>query len=294
MACWREEWPCASFQDPECSSGARARSRPACEQGCAVGGQCSSARVPHAVGDLLELSSTRHELLGGFVLHETGGSIGMASVSSPDHHIIKITDEFWKHVRERVRADHRIAPGEAPPTPRGGGESKKPRVADPPEKPPDEKEEDELDLRLLPGAIVYDEARERWRCMASAVSASFEDEFPDWPIEGPRSLFFAIRELRLESKNFLEHHQAWVHSSGLHRSDRAVHEHEVCCSALHFGLCYDQLNIVNCAWAERIDKRRALLEKAYRDGAQAPNFEGPSTCSGRDVWSTARSSTRRP
>ena len=138
-----------------------------------------------------------------------------------------------------------------------------------------------MDLRLLPGAIVYDEAKERWRSMASAVSASFEDEFPDWPIEGPRSLFFAFREFRLESKNFLEHHQAWVHSSGLHRSDRAVHEHEVCCSALHFGLCYDQLNVVNCAWAERIDKWRALLEKAYRDGAQAPNFEGAEHMLGR-------------
>ena len=98
--------------------------------------------------------------------------------------------------------------------------------------------------------------------MASAVAVSFADEFPDWPSEGPRSLCFAIRELRLESKNFLEHHQAWVMTSGLHKADRAVHEHEVCCAALHYGLCYDQLNLVNCAWAERIDKRRALLEWA--------------------------------
>ena len=84
--------------------------------------------APHAVGDLLELSSTRHVLLDGFVLYETGGSIGVASVSSPDHDIIKITDVFWKHVRERVRADHRIVPGEAPPTPQGGGESKSMRL----------------------------------------------------------------------------------------------------------------------------------------------------------------------
>ena len=49
--------------------------------------------APHAVGDLLELSSTRHVLLDGFVLYETGGSIGEASVSSPDHDIIKITDD---------------------------------------------------------------------------------------------------------------------------------------------------------------------------------------------------------
>ena len=179
-----------------------------------------------------------------------------------------------KNVRNRVDADRRIAPGESPPTPQGGAGKPAPCAAGGEEKPPDAKEEEELDLRLLPGAIAYDEAKERWRSMASAVSASFEDDFPNWPIEGPRSLFFAIRELRLESKNFLEHHQALVHSSGLHRFDRAVHEHEVCCSALHFGLCYDQLNLVNCAWAERIDKRRALLEKAYRDGAQAPNFEG--------------------
>ena len=83
--------------------------------------------------------------------------------------------------------------------------------------------------------------------MASAVSVSSEDEFPDWPIEWPRSVFFALRELRLESKNFLEHHHKWISAAGLHESDRAVHEHEVCCAALHFGLCYDLLNIVNCA-----------------------------------------------
>ena len=98
---------------------------------------------------------------------------------------------------------------------------------------------------------------------------------------GPRSLFFALLEFRRESKNFLQHHQKWIASAGLYKADRAVHEHEVCCAELHHGLCYDQLNILNCAWAERIDKRRALLEKAYRDNAQAPNFEGAEHMLGR-------------
>ena len=50
--------------------------------------------APHSVGNLLELSSTRHVLLDGFVLYETGGSIGLASVSAPDRDIIKIINEF--------------------------------------------------------------------------------------------------------------------------------------------------------------------------------------------------------
>ena len=50
---------------------------------------------------------------------------------------------------------------------------------------------------------------------------------------------------------------------------------------MHYGLCYDQLNIVKCSWAARLDKRRALLEKAYRDNAQAPNFEGAEHMLGR-------------
>ena len=44
---------------------------------------------------------------------------------------------------------------------------------------------------------------------------------------------------------------------------------------------------MNCAWAGRLDKRRALLEKAYRDNAQAPNSRGPNTCSGADGRSMA-------
>ena len=94
----------------------------------------------------------------------------------------------------------------------------------------------EDDVRLLPGSIMFDEAQMRWRSMVSAVAISFKDEFPDWPINRPRSLFFALLDLRLESKNFLEHHQKWVAGARVHQSDCAVHEHEVCCSALHFGL----------------------------------------------------------
>ena len=58
----------------------------------------------------------------------------------------------------------------------------------------------EDDVRLLPGSVGHDEVKERWQSMASAVPLFLEHKLPGWAIEGPRCLFFALRELQLESK----------------------------------------------------------------------------------------------
>ena len=233
-------------------------------------------------GAPLSLERLPHQVFNTLVLFQYKGETGLGVIDRAER-VAERLEDFWRNVRTLVPVDFRY---DADATPRGEGPvedgGSRPTPKKSPAPSPAAGPADEDDLRLLPGAMIYDESRERWRSMTSAVGASFEDEFPDWPIEGPRSLYFALKELRLESKNFLEHHQAWLVSSGLHKSDRAAHEHEVLCSALHMGLCYDQLNVVNCAWAERVDKRRALLEKAYRDGGgQAPNFEGAEFMFGR-------------
>ena len=179
------------------------------------------------MGDPIDLSTMPHQVLGNRVLYEVAGEGGVATLSPSPAAVTKLVDDFWASIRAKVPSARRVSASDIP---RGEAlplEDEKPVKA--------HVEED--DLPLLSGSIVYDEARERLRSMASAVAVAFEDEFPDLPIGGPRSLFVAIRELRLESENFLDHHQQWVMSSGLHKTDRAVHEHEVCCAALHRQLC---------------------------------------------------------
>ena len=160
-----------------------------------------------------------------------GGEAGLATTTINAAALPEQLDAFGTSMSAKVLAARRVSPED---TPRGGAPDKAPDGGKPDKPDADNQEED---LRFFLGSIVYNEAKERWRSMASAVSDSFEDEFPDWPIEGPRSLFFALLELRLESNHFLEHHQKWVSAAGLHKSERAVPEHEVCCAVLHLGLC---------------------------------------------------------
>ena len=77
-----------------------------------------------------------------------------------------MVDDFWAAIRSKVPSFRRVSDSG---TPRGAGPSKDAEKA----------EVDDDGLRLLPGSIVYEEAKERWRSMASAVAVAFEDEFPD-------------------------------------------------------------------------------------------------------------------
>ncbi|CAE7892794.1 unnamed protein product, partial [Symbiodinium necroappetens] len=131
---------------------------------------------------------------------------------------------------------------------------------------------EERDLRILP--ILFDSAEERWRSLAEAVPEYEEVDFDDFPLQGPRTVYRDVRQLRRSGMDFIQHHESWIKKSGVRATDRSVHEHLSICRVLHLMASYDQLNLPSLASAEGLNRRRALIEMAHQGRPEAPSYEG--------------------
>ena len=130
----------------------------------------------------------------------------------------------------------------------------------------------ERDVRTLP--VMFDIAEERWRTIAESLPELEEVDFADWPLQGPRTMFRDLRQLRRLGTDFVQHHEGWVRKSGVRSNDRSVHEHLAICRALNFLVSYDQLNVANIAGAEALNRRRTLIEIAHQGRPEAPSYAG--------------------
>ena len=134
-----------------------------------------------------------------------------------------------------------------------------------------DKPEDD-DVRTL--EVAYDAGEERWQRLDTAVPKYVEEDFADWPLAGPRSCGYVMRQLRRSNLNWMTQHESWVARSGVRASDRSVHEHRALSRALEYLASYDQLQVPNLAGAEVIVRRRQLIEQAHSGHPEAPSYEG--------------------
>ena len=63
-----------------------------------------------------------------------------------------------------------------------------------------------------------------------------EDDFFDWPIDGLKSTYSVLKQLRRDGKTFLRQHDDWVLRSQVDASNRAIHEHRLLSRALHYSV----------------------------------------------------------
>lgn len=132
--------------------------------------------------------------------------------------------------------------------------------------------EESRDLRILP--VMFDAGEERWRNLADAIGEYEEVDFDDFPLQGPRTVYRDVRQLRRQGMDFIQHHESWLKKSGVRSSDRSVYEHACICRTLNYMASYDQLNIPSLASAESLNRRRALIEIAHQGRPDAPSYEG--------------------
>ena len=64
------------------------------------------------------------------------------------------------------------------------------------------------EIRVLP--VVFDSADERFCSYDSAVNSHTEEDFTDWPIDWPRSVYAVLKQLRRDGRHFLQQHDDWV------------------------------------------------------------------------------------
>lgn len=134
------------------------------------------------------------------------------------------------------------------------------------------REPPETDLRILP--VHFDHSEERWRTLEECVARYEEEDFADFPVSGPRTMARDVRQLRRLNSDFLKQHEEWARMSGAKAADRSVHEHATIARALHFMVCYDQLQVCNLAGADCLNRRRALIEAAHLGHPESPSYEG--------------------
>ena len=74
--------------------------------------------------------------------------------------------------------------------------------------------------------------QERWRDWKSFAGMIGEPLFLDWPLEGPRTTNWLVKEIAKSGGVPLQHHQRWKTHLRADDGDLSVREHELLCMTL--------------------------------------------------------------
>ena len=114
---------------------------------------------------------------------------------------------------------------------------------------------------------------EGWRDRKSLAGMISEPLFHDWPLEGPRTSKWLVKEIAKSGGGPLQHHQRWKTQLRAGDGDRSVHDHELLCMTVEVSGCYDQFDLSALAGMELVARRLQLIEERKAAGGAAA-YEG--------------------
>jgi hypothetical protein len=114
------------------------------------------------------------------------------------------------------------------------------------------------DARTL--AIERNTNHERYRSLLSAVNAYEQNDFVDWPLDGPRTALWLAKELSKTGMNPIGRHSHWRHETNIKDDERSGSIHELLSEVLELMITYDQLDLSNLASAETLCRHMQLIE----------------------------------
>ena len=145
-------------------------------------------------------------------------------------------------------------------------------------KEPAAKEGESEELRTL--TVDYDGQGDRWKDWRSVCREIFVSEFPDWPIEGPRTAVHLLKHCERHGKLPTGYLERWAKNKKVDETDRIYHEMKVLMESLELFGSYDQLNLGSLAGVERMCRRLQTIFDAYDVNPAKPNFESAKLFSG--------------
>lgn len=94
-------------------------------------------------------------------------------------------------------------------------------------------------------------------------------------LKGPATVGDSIASIlqRAAGGGFPAYHDRWVVESRIDLTHTSKHEHRFLCRALQLAAIEDGLNLKELVVMEYLNRRRLLLEEAYREDAARPNWE---------------------
>ena len=119
------------------------------------------------------------------------------------------------------------------------------------------------DIRILP--VQYNFQDQRYREFRAAVERLSEDSFKDWPVPGPRTTIWCLKFMLENGGTPKGWHSKWKSECRLQPTDGGVAMHDAACSFLELGLCYDQLQLGNCAFAEQVCRQLQMVEERWKE-----------------------------
>ena len=119
------------------------------------------------------------------------------------------------------------------------------------------------DARVHP--VVYNPLGSRRVGFGDAVVRLVEQQWPDWPISGPRTTLWVCQFIKDNGLSPLGRHSKWRSEGRLSQTDAGVAEHERCCFYLEQMVCFDQLNVPDIAAAEMICRSIQVQEERWRE-----------------------------
>ena len=114
----------------------------------------------------------------------------------------------------------------------------------------------------------------RYRAFQDAVGHMHETTFSDFPISGPRTLLWLLREVSKTGSGPRARHHRWVIEASVGVGDRSRYEHEVLSEILELACTYDCLNAPNIGALELVGRRLQLIEEAHSSSPGAPCYDG--------------------
>ena len=130
------------------------------------------------------------------------------------------------------------------------------------------------DVRTL--SVQYTADGQRRRNYRNSVAEMIEVEFDDFPLEGPRTTDWYVKEIAKMAEGPVAQHFQWLQQAKIPDGDRSVFEDEVLARILEVAVTYDALAVSNLASFEIISRRRQLIAEAHVGNPGAPSYEGAS------------------
>lgn len=100
---------------------------------------------------------------------------------------------------------------------------------------------DAVDARVLP--VVFDDQGERYRPWREVVPLLEADEYADWPVEGPRTALWLMKQLSRANLGPQQWLERFLSTSRWSDTDRSVHKLKAIARYFETGGSYDQVNL---------------------------------------------------
>ena len=127
------------------------------------------------------------------------------------------------------------------------------------DQPPDEQPEIS-DLRVM-SPLARNSLGKRWQTFAQGVERLSEERLEDWPLEGERCVSWLCGYIAQHGSTPDGRHTKWANEQGIACDAIGYVLHDIVGFILELAVCYDQLDLANCASFEVLGRLYQLLEE---------------------------------